>query len=200
MVKIAITGGIACGKSLAGKTVEESGIPVRDTDDIAHELMQPGGPVFANVVEAFGAGILDREHRIDRSVLGRLVFRDPEKLEKLNELVHPQVMRLTVEWLQAQEEESQRVAAVMIPLLYELGMQSGWDAVLCVSAPHADQMHRLCARGLSSEDAEIRIRAQLDVREKMKLADVVVFNSGSEELLGDQTRRAIRQILEKSDG
>ncbi|MDA0323754.1 MAG: dephospho-CoA kinase [Verrucomicrobia bacterium] len=199
-MKIAITGGIACGKSLAGKTFEENGIPVRDTDDIAHELMQPGDPVFDNVVKAFGAGILDDEHSIDRSVLGKLVFRDPEKLEQLNELVHPQVMRVTAEWLQAQEQDSQRVAAVMIPLLYERGMQSGWDAVLCVAAPHADQLRRLCARGLSREDAEIRIRAQLDVRQKMKLADVVVFNSGSKELLGDQTRRAIRQILENSDG
>jgi dephospho-CoA kinase len=79
-------------------------------------------------------------------------------------------------------------------------MESGWDAIICVSTPQAEQIKRLKARGLSREDAEVRIAAQMDVRHKMELADVVIFNGGSLDLLEDQTRRALRQILEKSDG
>ena len=200
MVKIAITGGIACGKSLAGKVIEENGVPVRDADDIAHELMRPGHPVYESVVEEFGRRILGNDGEIDRSVLGSLVFTDPSRRERLNDLVHPHVRSVWTEWLEEKEQDSHRAAAVIVPLLYEREMESGWDAIICVSTPQAEQIKRLKARGLSREDAEVRIAAQMDVRHKMELADVVIFNGGSLDLLEDQTRRALRQILEKSDG
>lgn len=193
MRTIAITGNIACGKSLAGRYLAEMGIPVRDADDVAREVLAAGEAVREKVVEAFGAGVLGAGGEIDRAALGSEVFGDDAKRERLNSLMHPEIMRRLRQWVESRDAACP-CAAVIIPLLYEVGDEANWDAVICVAAPEAEQRRRLQARGLSAGEAEARMRAQLPQAEKMRRADAVIFNCGSEALLREQTERAIRLI------
>jgi dephospho-CoA kinase len=195
MVKIAVTGGIACGKSLVGAVLAEEGVAVLDADEIARELMQPGSRVFERVVRAFGGGILDGGGRIDRGRLAGRVFSDREALAALNAIVHPEARRRWQRRLSALRGTA--AAAVLVPLLYEAGMAGGWDAVVCVAASERTQIRRLAARGLSEQEARRRIGAQMPVAAKMERADFVVMNDGTRDALRDQTLRILRRVMEK---
>lgn len=195
MKKIALTGGIACGKTVAGTILAEAGYPVCEADAVAHDLMRPGQPVHDAVVRAFGPSILDAAGAIDRGRLGRLVFADPEKRETLNALVHPAVKAAIADWLDRQPAGT-AAAVVIVPLLYEAGLADGWDAVICVASPRAVQWQRLRDRGLSEEEARQRLAAQMATVEKMNRADRVVFNSGTKERLREQILAAMNEMRE----
>jgi len=197
MLRVVITGGIACGKSLAASFISAAGVPVCETDDVAHELMAPGTDVFRGVVDAFGAEILDPNGAIDRQRLGKRVFADTDQLARLGDLVHPPVLAAVRDWLAQCESELHRAAAVVIPLLYEAGWHSGWDAVVCVTVPDGIQLDRLRARGLSMDDAIQRVVAQMPTTEKVTRADYVIVNSGTKASLQEQTLRVWRSIVEK---
>ncbi|MGQ9662132.1 MAG: dephospho-CoA kinase [Kiritimatiellia bacterium] len=203
MVRIAVTGGIASGKSLVASFLREEGVHVWDADELAHELMEPGRPLFQAVVQAFGADILAADGTINRQRLGAMVFADKEKLQRLNAITHPVIRAAWEERLRAVEMSSDsgtRVAkpadcaAVIVPLLYEAGLQQGWDAVVCVVDTERRQLERLRARGLSEEEARQRITAQMPLWQKAELADYVIVNAGSREVLREQTRRVLRHI------
>lgn len=191
MRRVAVTGGIACGKSLVAQLFSERGIPVCEADTLAHALMRRGEEVFDAVVAEFGVAILDGEGQIDRRTLGAIVFREKDRLQRLNALVHPRVRLAWQRWLDAQ---SAPAACVVIPLLYEVGEGPAWDAVVCVAAPRRLQLQRLESRGLSGPEARARIEAQMPLVEKMERADYVVFNGGSRSLLEAQTERVIEHI------
>ena len=194
MVRIAVTGGIACGKSVVGSILRGWGLEVCEADDIAHALLVPGEPVFSEVVRRFGRGILGSDGRVDRGVLGRLVFADGRRLLELNALMHPEVMRRVSAWLQ-QRAGGAGAAVAVVPLLYEAGGGSGWDAVICVSSPEAEQLRRLGARGLTPEESRVRVAAQWPLEEKEKRADYVICNRGGLALLERQTRIVTARIL-----
>ncbi len=194
MRRIAITGNIGCGKSLVGRYLAELGIPVRDADDVAREVLEAGDPVRDRVLAEFGPGILAGDGTIDRAALGREVFGDSLKRERLNALMHPEILRRLRDWVGAQEN-SAPCAVAIIPLLYEAGDESNWDRVICVFTPADEQRRRLSARGMTEEEIEARMRAQLPQEEKMRRADVVIFNGGSEQLLREQVERVIKGIL-----
>ncbi|MFO7870243.1 MAG: dephospho-CoA kinase [Kiritimatiellia bacterium] len=196
MPTIAITGGIACGKTLAGSILAEKGVAVYDTDDAAHAVMMPGNRAYECVIREFGDGILGSDGFIDRKILGEKVFAEGEALRRLNDIVHPEVKKLWKEWLKNTERETQ-TAAVIVPLLYECGEGTGWDAVICVSAVRETQIERLMARGLSREQCGKRIESQLDLEKKSALADHVLSNDGTVESLKEQTERVLANILEK---
>ena len=199
MVRIAVTGGIACGKSLVGSLLENSGLAVCDVDDIARGLLVPGEAVFGEVVGSFGKGILMPDGTIDRQSLGRAVFADPRKLGLLNGLVHPEAKRRWEAWL-AGPALSRGKAAVIVPLLFEVGEGDGWDAIVSVGSPQSDQVTRLQQRGLTRDEAIARIRSQMSLREKERLADYVIRNEGSKHLLKEQTMMVLASIPEKSNG
>jgi dephospho-CoA kinase len=193
MVKIAITGGIACGKSLVSQYLVESGHPVCDADTIAHDLMRKGGTVYDAVVEKFSRGVLDDGGEIDRRRLGRIVFDDDTARESLNRIVHPAVERAVRSWL---AEQRGGMAFAIIPLLFESAMERGWDAIVCVAAPETVQEARLSLRdGMSAEDARARIRAQWTSEKKSEQSDFVLVNSGSEDLLREQTVKMLERII-----
>ncbi|MBM4143278.1 MAG: dephospho-CoA kinase [Lentisphaerae bacterium] len=203
MLRFAVTGGIACGKTLAGEYLAADGVAVFDADVAARDLMQPGTAVFAEVVRAFGRGILDPEGRIDRSALGARVFATPRDLATLNRLVHPATRRAWEAWLAAPETArvaTAGAAAVIVPLLFEGGMSSGWDAVVCVAAAERVQVERLLARGMTGDEARARIRAQAPVEMKATLSDYVLVNEGTRATLREQTRRVLERILEGKHG
>ena len=193
-VTVGLTGGIACGKSEVARIWREQGIPVLDTDRVAHEVMAPGMPAYRAVVEAFGDDIVDEDGRIDRRLLGGQVFEAPSRLALLNRLVHPAVRQ---RW-QAWREERQRAgehAVVVIPLLFEAGADQGWDAVVCVSATRPKMMERLARRGLTGDAAAQRIAAQLPVAEKAKRSDVVIENNGTLDDLEQAATATWQEIL-----
>jgi dephospho-CoA kinase len=193
MVKMVVTGGIACGKSLVGALLAREGVAVLDADDVARELMQPGRPAFDATVRAFGPGILDGTGTIDRGRLAERVFSHPEDLAKLNAAVHPEVWRECRAWLAGQGQRG-RAAALIVPLLFETGAEEGWDAVVCVAASEATQMRRLRERGLPEEAARKRMAAQMPVARKAEKADFVIVNDGTKEALEEQTLRVLRRI------
>lgn len=185
-----MTGGIACGKNLVGEALAARGAEVIDTDAVSHALLRNGQPLHCRVVAAFGRRILGPGGEIDRGALGRIVFADPAKRRRLERLVHPAVIRAVDRWLRARR----RLAAVLVPLAYEVGWERAWDRVVCVAAPAPVQLARLRRRGLSEAEARARIAAQWPVEEKMRRADFVVFNSGGLASARKQAARILNSI------
>lgn len=173
--------------------VAELGIPVCDTDTLAHAILAPGEDVHAAVVARFGREIVGPDGVIDRGRLGRLVFEDECRLAELNALTHPEVLRRLRVWL-AERRSVDLVAAAVIPLLYEIGDEPNWDRVVCVAAPEADQFRRLSERGLTEAEARQRVASQWPQVRKAERADFVIYNAGSRELLRQQTNDVMRII------
>jgi dephospho-CoA kinase len=191
-LEIALTGGIACGKSTVAEMLRARGWQVIDTDLIARRALDPAETKFTaykNVVDAFGPNILQADKSIDRKVLGRLVFADPALRARLNELTHP-VIRSA--WQHEREERGrthpQHHLAVMIPLLYECELEAHFRAVWCVGTSRATQLSRLLARGHDAAEATQRIASQWPVAEKMARASAVFWNEGSVNALERQVQ------------
>ena len=177
---IALTGGIACGKSTLARGLAERGWHVIDTDAIARRVLERGQATYKNVIDAFGPSILQRDQSIDRKVLGRLVFADPQLRAKLNEITHPAIRSL---WQREREERARTYPSqslvVMIPLLYECALERSFSAVWSVGASRRVQMTRLQARGLTAEEADNRVASQIPVAEKMARADIAFWGEGT---------------------
>jgi dephospho-CoA kinase len=187
MKRFCITGGIACGKSEVTSRLSASGWLVIDTDIIAREQLQPGTEGYKKTVDAFGKSIINDAHLVDRALLGRLVFADPEKRKVLNSILHPLIRSVTEQCLQQHEREHPETPAVtVIPLLHETGGEDRFDSIACVASSLALQTARLRHRGLSEEEAVQRIRSQWPVEEKIRHSHVVLWNNGSLDLLNRQ--------------
>ncbi|AKJ64702.1 Dephospho-CoA kinase [Kiritimatiella glycovorans] len=194
-----MTGGIACGKSEAGRMLKEGGWAVCEADRLAHESMKPGTAVHANILEEFGPACADEQGRIDRRVLGKRVFDDPVARQRLNEIVHPAVIAELGRWADEQRR-SGRDAAAIVPLLFEAGVRAPWDAVLCIAASVETMKERLALRGVCGSDAEKRIGAQWPVEEKAERSDYVIRNDGDLAGLEKQLWATIERIKqEKSE-
>jgi dephospho-CoA kinase len=189
---IGLTGNIATGKSEVAQALAGLGACVIDADKVAHEVMRPGGPAYDAVVKAFGPGILTADGAIDRAKLGTIVFRDPAALRRLEAAVHPATIaevdrRIT--------QASEPVVMVEAIKLIEAGMHRAYDALWVVTAPRPAQITRLVAtRGLSEEEAALRVDAQPPQAEKVALADVVIVNDGSLDQLREKVEAAWAQI------
>jgi dephospho-CoA kinase len=195
VVVVGVTGGIACGKSEVGRILSEMGFAVCDADRVAHDLMKKGTSIFSQVVDRFGTRILAANGEISRPILGKIVFENPGQREFLNELVHPAVRESLTGWID-QMRSGEKHAAVLIPLLFESGMQDmDWDAVVCVSSYEEEIFQRLEKRGLSREDAERRMYSQMPLEKKEKLADYVVPNHGTLGELELATRKTVEAIV-----
>jgi dephospho-CoA kinase len=196
MVRVAVTGGIACGKSRVVSYLRERGIAVCETDGVAHGVMAPGGPAHASVFEAFGGDIQDKAGGIDRQKLASIVFDDPGRMAELNRLVHPFVKTEVARWLVAREESGADMAAVEVPLLFEAGMNQGWDAIICVGCSGEVQEARLRERGLSQEACRRRIAAQMPLSSKVARSDYVIWNDGTERELEQKIEDVLKEIQE----
>lgn len=194
---LGVTGGIACGKSETGRILEEMGFAVCDADRVAHELMKKGTPLFQEVVDHFGPQILSGDGEISRPVLGKIVFEDHSQLAELNRLVHPAVREALGEWIQSCRASGES-GAVLLPLLFESGMENlDWDAVLCVSSCEELVLRRLEKRALDRTEAEARIKSQMPLGEKERLADWVVLNQGTLQELKAAIRQAVKNCRTK---
>jgi dephospho-CoA kinase len=178
--QIALTGGIACGKSTLAEGLRSRGWHVIDTDAIAHRVLLPDGAAYKNVIDAFGPSVLQPDQSIDRKVLGRLVFADPLLRAKLNENTHPPIRSV---WQREREERARthptHFLAVMIPLLFECELEQMFSAVWCVGASRVTQIKRLKARGLTETEAAQRLASQMPVGDKMARSTIAFWGEGT---------------------
>ncbi|WP_432485858.1 dephospho-CoA kinase [Kineococcus esterisolvens] len=194
MLRVGLTGGIGAGKSTAARRLEELGAVLVDADAIAREVVAPGTPGLAAVVERFGVGVLTPEGSLDRQALGRVVFGDPAQRRRLNEVVHPLVARRRAELSEAAPPGS--IIVEDVPLLVENGMGAEYHLVAVVHAPVAERRRRLVSdRGMAPQDADARIAAQADDRERLSAADAVLDNAGSPQELLAQVDSLWRERL-----
>lgn len=195
MLRVGLTGGIATGKSTVCDRLAEHGFRVIDADRVAHRLIRKGQPCFDPVVAAFGPRILGSDGEIDRNILGRAVFNDPARLQELNALVHPEVMRSILEQLDRLERSHPLSKAVVdASLMIESGFHKRFKHLVVVSCGAGQQVERLMKRNrLSRAQALQRIGLQWPLRDKLPLATVVIDNSGTLE----QTRRQVDRLLER---
>jgi len=196
MLRVGLTGGIATGKSTVGAMFVELGCHLIESDQIAHQLFEPGEAVHGAVVTQFGDRILARDGTIDRRILGNIVFRDPQARAKLNSLVHPAIIQRQQEWLgQMEAQDPYGIAIVDAALMIEVGTYKNYDKVIVVTCSTEIQASRLRARSaLSEEQIESRIRSQMPTNEKIKYADFVIDNSGSIESTRAQVELVYQQL------
>lgn len=180
MKLIGLTGGIASGKSTAGRLLKNAGVAVIDADVVAREAVDVGSPGLAAVVAEFGSGVLLPDGSLDRKTLGALVFANDELRRKLNAIVHPAVAQLAFEKLEALRAAGTAVAVYEVPLLFENGLEAGMDGTILIALDDATQLRRVMARdNLDEAAARARINAQMSLAEKRKRASVVVDNGGT---------------------
>ena len=205
MVKVGLTGGIASGKSVVGEMFVALGAHLVQADHIAHALMEPGEPVYNEVVRHFGREILNRNGSINRGKLAGIAFGPPgadkqkSRISDLNRIVHPAVIRSQEEWMDAVSlQDPHGVAIVEAALLIEAGATKRFDRLIVVTCGMEQRVDRFARRqkiDLDAARAELarRIAAQLPDEEKIKVADYVIENSGSLE----NTREQVQPIWEK---
>jgi dephospho-CoA kinase len=195
MLRVGLTGGVACGKSTVAKMFADLGANIADADAIAHELYRPGHEVLQELVKHFGPEILKADGELDRAKLATLVF-DGGCVEELNKIVHPAVIRQQDQWMRALEEKNQyAVAIVEAALILEAGVKDHFDRIMVVTCNPAQKIARFAQRTGMSEDAaradvERRTKAQMSDEEKARRADFVIDNSGSVE----ETRQQVQRI------
>ena len=188
--RIALTGGIATGKSHVRAQFEALGVPTIDADLLARRAVAPGTPGLAAVAARFGAEIVDAAGTLDRARLAALVFADRQARRDLEQIVHPFVRTAIDEWF-ASLDPAHPFAIADIPLLYETGRARDFDTVIVAACEPATQLRRLMARDrLSEEDARRRIAAQMPIDQKVVWADYVVRTDGTFE----ETNRQVRLI------
>jgi len=189
---IGLTGGIASGKSTVSTMLKEMDISVVDADIEARLAVMKGEPVYFKIIEMFGREILLEDGEIDRQKLGSVIFHQAKKRQILNEIVHPEVRKRMWDQTEKAKKNGEEVVVLDIPLLFESKLTYMVDKTLLVYVDAETQIQRLIARNnLSVEDAEARIRSQLPLSDKIKLADAVIDNNGS---IAD-TKKQLHEIL-----
>ena len=187
MLRIGLTGGIGSGKSTVSRLLGEHGAVVVDADVIAREVVAPGTPGLAAIVEAFGPTVLASDGSLDRPGLAAVVFAEPEARRRLDGIVHPLVRARAGELEAAAPADA--VVVHDVPLLAETGQGSSYDLVVVVEADPAVRVARLVQRGLTADDARARIAVQATDEQRRAIADVVLDNSGTPEQLAEQVDR-----------
>lgn len=196
---IGLTGGIASGKSTVARMLVEKGAYVIDADELAREVVEPGREAWQEIVDWFGKGILQADGSIDREKLAEIVFNDRKKLRKLNSIVHPRVgKQLLVRTAEIGEKNPDAIIVYDVPLLIEAGMADIVDIVLLVYVPPEIQIERQQKRdGISRTAAETRLRAQMPLDDKRKMAHVVIDNSGTIAATAEEVEKKWPQLSGK---
>lgn len=196
MLKVGLTGGIASGKSTVAGMLRARGCPVIDADRLAHELIAPGQPAFDEVVREFGGDVRAAGGSVNRERLAAIVFAEPAKLARLNEIVHPRVIAASeAELARLAREQPGGVAFVEAALLVEAGYYRQLDKLVVTWCGPEQQLERLLAKGrLSREQAEQRLAAQLPSEEKRRLADYVIDTSGTLASVEEQVGRMLEEL------
>jgi dephospho-CoA kinase len=196
MLRVGLTGGIACGKSTVAAMMSMLGCHVLEADNLAHDLIEPGQPAYDKVVREFGPGILSDDKRVDRAILARIVFSEPARLEVLNRIVHPRVLEVTdKEFERIAAADPSGVAVLAAALLIEAGYDAHLDRLVVVWCRPEQQIVRLTdhasGRGMTRAEADARIAAQMPLDRKKAMADDLIDASGTL----DATRRQVSALV-----
>jgi dephospho-CoA kinase len=195
--RVALTGGIATGKSHVRALFDALGVPTIDSDVLAREAVAPGTPGLAAVVDRFGRGVLDASGALDRHRLAAVVFADPAARKALEDIVHPEVRHATEAWLASLDPARSPYAIADIPLLYEVGRDRDFDLVIVAACEPATQIRRVMERDhLSEAEARQRVAAQMPIDDKVRRADYVIRTDGP---LAD-TDRQVREVWQALGG
>ena len=199
MLIVALTGNIASGKSSVARLLAARGARIVDADVLAREVVEPGSAALGEIAARWGKGVLLPNGRLDRAALRDIVFAAPAELEALNAIVHPRVELRRRELVAQARAEGERVVVCDIPLLFEQGMERSFDVVLLVDAPEALRRERLVAtRGLSGDEADRMIAAQMPSAAKRERADIVIDNDTSLAELEQQVDEVWKELERRS--
>jgi dephospho-CoA kinase len=198
MPLIALTGGIASGKSTIARRLASRGATVVDADQVVRDVQQPGSPVLAAIADEFGEGMLRPDGSLDRAGLGARVFGDSDAVQRLNAIVHPAVrIESQRQFEEAFRADPEAVVVYDVPLLAEARLGEPWDLIVVAHAPADVRLRRLVElRGMDESDAAARIRSQVSDEERLGIADVVIDTAGSLEETLRQTDRLWAELAE----
>ena len=196
MLKIALTGGLATGKSHVLARVGTLGLPTIDADIVARETTRPGEPAWREVHERFGDAILQHDGSLDRQALASIVFSDEPARRDLEHILHPPIYATIAAWLDdLAQAGAHRAAVADIPLLYETGHDGDFDKVVVVACAPDTQLRRGMARdGLDKPEAQRRIATQLPLTQKAARADIVISTEGTLQRTNTQVDRLVREM------
>lgn len=188
-----LTGGVGMGKSTAAGFLLQLGARVVDTDDLAHELVQPGQPALAEIADAFGKHLLAPDGKLQRAELAKIVFADTAAREKLEAILHPRIRERWSAQVAQWRQENCPLAVVVIPLLFETQAENQFEKIICVACSPATQRERLATRGWSLEQSRERIVSQMPVEQKIARSHYVLWTEGAPEV----SRRQLAEICRK---
>jgi len=202
VLRVGLTGGIGSGKSEVSRRPVARGAVLIDADLLAREVVEPGTPGLAAIVEAFGREVLLADGALDREALGRIVFADPEQRKRLNAIVHPLVGAATTARFEAALAADPAAIVVHdVPLLVESGLGRAYDAVVVVAARPETQLHRLVAlRGMTEADARARMAAQASLEDRLAVATHVIWNDVALDELDAQVDEVWRALVAQNAG
>ena len=195
MTVLGLTGSFGSGKSVVARMFATLGAVIIDADEIAKEVVKPGTPAFQEIVQAFGREVLGEQGALDRKRLAALVFQDVSKREMLNRIVHPRVRKRELELLSHYKDHP--LVVLSVPLLFENNMEHLVDKVVVVVVNEAERMRRLTEQqeGLTPDEIQRRLQAQMPQEEKRKRANFVIDNSGSLEEAQAQVKQLVAMFL-----
>lgn len=202
MIFVALTGGIASGKSTVASRLHSRGAVVVDADRVAREVVEPGAVALDAIRERFGPDVIRADGSLDRQALGAIVFGDDGALRDLNAITHPEVWKRVIQLRdQAASDDPKAIIVYDVPLLVEASRDRpmDFDRVVVVTAPEGERIRRLVElRGMSSEDAQSRIRSQASDDERLALADVVIDAGGTRESTLEQADSLWQELSESA--
>lgn len=195
MIVVGLTGSIGSGKSTVSNMFVELGAHLIDFDVLAREVVEPGKTAYNSIVSEFGEGVLNSDSTLNREKLGRIVFGNFEKLQKLNQITHPAVFEEADRRVEKiKRNDADAIIIKDVPLLIETGTYNTVDKIIVVSARRETRLKRLMERGLPETEALKRMDSQMPIREKEKYADFVVENDGSLARTREQVEQIYRQL------
>ena len=193
---LGLTGGIASGKSTVACFLRGKNLPVVDADVLARRIVEPGQPALQEIAKAFGKEVIQEDGHLDRKALGAMIFGDAERRALLNSITHPLVAQLAQDTFQEHREQGASLLVYEVPLLFEVGLHHIVDASFLVAVSPEVQLKRLMERDQSTEEAAFnRIKSQMSLEEKLKMADFALWNNGSLEQLKSELEQLWPQLL-----
>lgn len=197
MLIVALTGGIATGKSVVADILKELGCYIHEADKVAHELMEPGKPAWQDIVDHFGDKILNEDKTINRSALGQIIFADKHEQRFLNALIHPLVLKKKKEKIKKLEAQGRfNIFISEAALTVEAGFTDFFDKIIVVYCKHEIQIQRLKERDrIGRAEAAKKLKSQMSPEEKLKYADYIIDTSGTLQSTVEQTERVYRNLM-----
>ena len=194
-VIIGITGGVATGKSTVVSLLKKDFKYFTSADEIAHRIVKPGKPAYKKIVKTFGKSLLAEDGTLDRKLLAALIFNAPAKRKQLEAITHPEIISTMKKDITAFKRKS-CIVLFEAPLLFEAGMEQMADVIVVVAASKKNQIKRFVKKGYTGAEAQRRIRAQLPLKNKIKKADIIIYNDGSMKDL----KKSVKELIEVIKG